>query len=384
MILTSLLLLLSLAPEGPAAPYETTRLNNRQPIITAAHFEAAGVPDEGDNINGPSVIRVPDWIAPEDRAHPHARYYLYFANHGGRYIRLAWAEQIEGPWRLYRTGSAHAPGNRGVLCLGPINALNLGNDIIIANHVASPDVHIDDVNRQILMYFHAPARYRGEGAGQTTFAATSHNGLNFNPEAQGGQPGHGIRPVMLGRFYFRVFPYGGELYAIANFGRLYKARDPRQPWTPPEHHDYGRYLWHEGRNPFREALQADGIEDIYPRHNAVRLVGDTLHVFYTRIGDTPERILLSKIDLAANDGDWMHWEPTYPPYEVLRAEEPWEGGDIEAAASERGRIYGGVNELRDPCLFQDADGQWYLFYSGQGESALGLASIRYTGDEPDE
>ena len=37
----------------------------------------------GDNINGPSLIRVPDWID-----NPLGRYYLYFANHKGRYIRL--------------------------------------------------------------------------------------------------------------------------------------------------------------------------------------------------------------------------------------------------------------------------------------------------------
>ena len=53
----------------------------------------------GDNINGPSLIRVPDWI-------PSAlgKYYLYFAHHQGTYIRLAYADQLEGPWRLYSPG----------------------------------------------------------------------------------------------------------------------------------------------------------------------------------------------------------------------------------------------------------------------------------------
>src|SRR5207253_325786 len=36
----------------------------------------------GDNINGPSLIRVPDWIEK-----PLGRYYLYFAHHDGDYIR---------------------------------------------------------------------------------------------------------------------------------------------------------------------------------------------------------------------------------------------------------------------------------------------------------
>ena len=41
-------------------------------------------PSIGVNIQGPSLIRVPDWI--EDRL---GAYYLYFADHKGSYIRLA-------------------------------------------------------------------------------------------------------------------------------------------------------------------------------------------------------------------------------------------------------------------------------------------------------
>ena len=50
----------------------------------------------GRNINGPSLIRVPEWVQ-----HPLGRYYLYFAHHQGRYIRLAFADDIEGPWHVY-------------------------------------------------------------------------------------------------------------------------------------------------------------------------------------------------------------------------------------------------------------------------------------------
>jgi hypothetical protein len=57
-------------------------------------------PSIGDNIQGPSLIRVPDWVTA-----PLGRYYLYFADHKGRYIRLAYADQVTGPW------SVHAPGS---------------------------------------------------------------------------------------------------------------------------------------------------------------------------------------------------------------------------------------------------------------------------------
>ena len=93
-----------------------TRLNNKEPIITKAMFEAVGATQkngagmtEGENINGPSLLRIPDWIAHGNRADPNAVYYLYFAHHRGDYIRMAWAEHIEGPWRLYNVGAGVPP-----------------------------------------------------------------------------------------------------------------------------------------------------------------------------------------------------------------------------------------------------------------------------------
>lgn len=43
----------------------------------------------GPNIQGPSLIRVPDW-APRRLGN----YYMYFADHKGRYIRLAYAGPV--------------------------------------------------------------------------------------------------------------------------------------------------------------------------------------------------------------------------------------------------------------------------------------------------
>jgi len=56
----------------------------------------------GSNITGPSLIRVPSWIE-----NPLGKYYLYFAGHKGTYIRLAFAEKLEGPWEIYGKGSLH-------------------------------------------------------------------------------------------------------------------------------------------------------------------------------------------------------------------------------------------------------------------------------------
>lgn len=64
-------------------------------------------PSIGQNIQGPSLIRVPEWVAS-----PLGRYYLYFAHHKGAYIRLAVADDLKGPWRIHVPGSLHLKDSR--------------------------------------------------------------------------------------------------------------------------------------------------------------------------------------------------------------------------------------------------------------------------------
>jgi hypothetical protein len=72
------------------------------PIITEATH-----PSIGANIQGPSLIRAPDWV--EGRL---GRYYLYFADHKGRYIRLAYADDLLGPWTVHPPGSLQIEQSR--------------------------------------------------------------------------------------------------------------------------------------------------------------------------------------------------------------------------------------------------------------------------------
>ena len=57
-------------------------------------------PRIGTNIQGPSLIRVPEWLP-----NPLGKYYLYFADHKGSYIRLAYADALTGPWTIYDPGT---------------------------------------------------------------------------------------------------------------------------------------------------------------------------------------------------------------------------------------------------------------------------------------
>src|ERR1700739_4485805 len=83
------------------AGMRTNRLLDR-PIITADLHPTIGV-----NIQGPSMIRVPDWIG--NRL---GEYYLYFAEHKGSYIRLAYADHPAGPWVVHPPGSLHLAQSR--------------------------------------------------------------------------------------------------------------------------------------------------------------------------------------------------------------------------------------------------------------------------------
>ena len=203
------------------AELKVTRLNDSQPIINKQLFTDLGIGSDGSNINGPSVIRIPEWVATEDKADPSAVYYMYFGHHGGKYIRLAWAANIEGPWNIFNAGTNNDSrvNGRGVLDLGNADEIKFTDGARVYGHIASPDIVIDEENKQFILYFHGPANSTTNGNKyfdtwyQKSFVATSGTGLNFNnPDNSGalggvggGETGHGVRNTILGNAYFRTF-----------------------------------------------------------------------------------------------------------------------------------------------------------------------------------
>ena len=356
------------------SPYEVIRINNSQPIIDQDMFDDPGVEDEGENINGPSLIRIPDWISPANRAHRSAVYYLYFGAHVGDYIRMAWAANITGPWHLYQVGANVSRGNRGVLDNGGRD-INVGNGIVIEeNHLASPDVHVDNENRRIILYFHSGSStfFNGnEMSGQFTWVATSPYGLDFNNR---------IEPVRLAPSYVRTFEHGNELYAFDNSASPKRALDANNPWEPPSNYYSGSTLsnlWESRSGSFTQEPIGDNLglsrAQLRVRHTAVRVVGNDLHVFYTRRGDSPERVMMSTVNLRV--GDYENWQFSFPPAEILTATSGWEGGQFMPEPSETSAAPENVNQLRDPYVFEDSDGSLYLIYAGRGEDGLGIAAL---------
>jgi hypothetical protein len=90
------------------------------------------------------------------------------------------------------------------------------------------------------------------------------------------------------------------------------------------------------------------------------------------VGENPERILLSRIDLAP---DWMGWTETDPVI-VLEPAVEWEGSALPQEASVRGAALEPVRQLRDPALFEEND-RSYLLYSVAGEQGIAIARIHW-------
>ena len=124
-----------------------------------------------------------------------------------------------------------------------------------------------------------------------------------------------------------------------------------------------------GPNPFRDGPYAGRI-----RHVALVKRGARLHVFFTGIGDAPERVMLSTIDLG---GEWTAWKAT-DPVEVLQPETGYECTDHPNRPSEAGDIAVPVRQIRDPFVFEE-DGRAYLFYSICGEQGVAAAEITGLG-----
>ena len=93
------------------------------------------------------------------------------------------------------------------------------------------------------------------------------------------------------------------------------------------------------------------------------------------MGDTPEHILLSRVDLS---GDWSTWSAS-EPVSVIYPQESWEGVDRPSVPSVRDAINVRVNQLRDPAIFEE-NGRTFLLYSVAGEAGIAIAEIEIPED----
>ena len=204
---------------APVAGRNQLRVNRltQNPLITVASS-----PTLGGNVNGPTVIRVPDWIE-----RPLGRYYMYFGNHMGEFVRLAYANDPAGPWKIHEPGVLHVKDTAFYRPQpDPPEAL-----ADFYTHVASPELFVDTPNQRIVMWFHgwwtngerwpsalteARAWARQKQYGQFTQAADSKDGLRFT-----------VHTPITKQSYLRIFPYRGFFTACHASG---SSPDQRIRW----------------------------------------------------------------------------------------------------------------------------------------------------------
>jgi hypothetical protein len=340
----SLLLFLAITLMSAAHGQVTaTRIGNA-PLLTVDSD-----PSLAGNVNGPALIRVPSWLP-----HPKAKYYMYFANHKGRFIRLAYANKITGPWTIYTPGVLNDSETAFTRPQpDPPGALY--------THIASPDVYIDNAAHRIILWVHGmwtdnkpwPANLQegpsyswlGKyGYNQRTQAFESTDGIHFTaPPA--------ITPLP----YLRVLNIDGVFYGVGRSGKIARSTDP-----------FGEFQ--VGRDLFRGSKYAGRS-----RHVALLLRGKTLFVFFSATGDAPEHILVATVDIS--DPDWTTWIAK-DPQDVLLPERAYECANLPIAQSNVGDADNPVHELRDPGIFEEA-GKVYLLYSTCGEQGIALAELHF-------
>ncbi len=412
--------------------------SDNDPIIDDAWRARYGIVSTSDA--GPCVIRVPDWIPGHEKAHPTARYYLYYSDHHGSQIQLAWAASIAGEWHPFNVGSAtdrawgkqgnysgaRTPGI-GVLDRaqhdGPYSKDN--PDALFNKKIHFVDVFVDDVNRRVVMYFHGI-----KGGGNTV--ATSKYGLNFNMPEYGGEQGHGMRRLRVTGWYLRSFELAGKAKGrkvMVRFGlskaTLYRAPifnasgqvnthanadEPGGWWNPTWPDDplqrvnrRLRYWWpqlgpehYPTTSPIiapelfdpRKTISVDKSRgyEMGGRHFAIHHdpVHDRNHIYVFRScgANLPETIGVIVFDLTGLSEtdrlDPSKWKPVFGNVEqvLLKPQAYWEGIDRTYKPSHDGA--GNSYSLHDPYVFQDTDGKLYLFYTGYGEANIGVAEVRIT------
>ena len=82
------------------------------------------------------------------------------------------------------------------------------------------------------------------------------------------------------------------------------------------------------------------------------------------MGDVPESLYICKIKNWEVIDNYKFKEPNYE----------WEGAYQPKVPSKFGSALGFVNELRDPCIFEEDD-NLYLLYSYGGESGIAISKL---------
>ncbi|WP_299492045.1 hypothetical protein [uncultured Shewanella sp.] len=301
---------------------------------------------EKKNINGPSVIY---WNDPNYETD--ANYIMFFSHHEGRSIRVATSAAPCGPWEIIKSPQkVNLTNNINYFNDGNNTELNNGIKDNIDEHIASPDAHVKD--NQLYLYVHGKSG--DSSSGQKTLLLTG-NSIDTLSVMEGTED--------FSHPYLRYFEANNNSYAVSknndgDWGLLFNNDDDEL-----------------SANFTKKARIIEGM-----RHPAIYVdeseAEDKILLFYSLIGDNPEHIKFVEINTQGenNPKNWLvSNEKT-----VLTPAFDWEGYGLNSGKSSGGVSYTDVEEVRDPAIFVDLNGDIYLYYTIRGEAGIAAAKLTIT------
>jgi hypothetical protein len=264
---------------------------------------------------------------------------------------MAYADELRGPWKI------HGPGVLDVKDTAFYRPQPDPSSNSLYTHVASPEVVVDSTNKRLVMLVHGwftdGKRWPEDSSKTTSWALENNYGQHTQAAVSGDGLNFSTRPrIVAETSYLRLFRWRDLWYSMGRLGVLGRAHDLLARFEA-------------GPNPFDGGGWTGRV-----RHVAPVVRGDTLYVFFSGIGDAPERILLSTVALTS---DWRMWRAS-PPVEVLRPLASYECTGVPMAPSKMGEAEGPEQALRDPGVIEN-NGRVILFYSYCGEQGLAAADV---------
>jgi len=206
----------------------------------------------------------------------------------------------------------------------------------------SPSIIVDDMKKQLIMYIHGH-QCKNEGdktIKQPTLLFVSQDGVSWDLQSDEA-PAQKLPYLLQHSFYLTVPVYSkrdGYYYAMAK----------------TQENSVGSACLYRSKSlmgPFEQGpIMARGMRhvDLYLSSPDSMMI----YVFFTLIGDMPERIILGSIDVSSGSENWMHWN-LLPGPSLLQPEYWYEHGNATAKPSSAGPARTQVRELRDPRFLPD-------------------------------
>lgn len=291
----------------------------------------------------PTVIEVQQYLE-----EPIDRYYMYLAAHKGQNIYLATSPKLEGPWKPFPN---------------PVYSMK---DAGLCDHISSPEIYFNCKEDLFNLYYHGLIKNYDEVSKKGTHNNLHYTGYAFSKDGVSfTTPKLNIidlhEPIIKPKN--KLSPYGTPtnstiLRPDASYLRIFKVKEYfygiYKCWTKTYLvRSTDRIQWEAWqKNPLIESTK--GKEFIHIRHVGVMMYENFVDIYYSTFEDRNSKKEVIKLARLNTKSNWKNW-PIIKFGNVLDPTDIWE-----------------MNNLRDPFPIRYND-KIYLFYSGGGEKAIGLA-----------